>query len=171
MIRSRWGKVVSRILVNFCSRKNEESHQKEIGIMKNLICSKFFVFPMIVLLLTNGCTSVSTPASNATTPEANMPLPTDTAHTIAEVEQLAGFDIKEPAYLPSGVSFDYATYQKSPTPNVTLHFKIVHQTYGDMGAFFQIVQEPQTDAVPNPTSCTATENNCEMIQLGDAMVK
>ena len=81
-----------------------------------------------------------------------MPLPTDVPYTIAEVEELAGFDIKEPTYLPMGVSFDYATYQKSPYPNTTLHFKLVHETYGEMGAFFQIVQAPQAEASPNPTA-------------------
>jgi hypothetical protein len=45
-----------------------------------------------------------------------MPLATDGQYTIAEVEGLAGFDVKEPTYLPEGVSFDHATYQTSPSP-------------------------------------------------------
>jgi len=123
----------------------------------------------------NGCTPASTSVSAeplpANTLEANMPLPTDVPLTIAEAEELAGFDVKEPTYLPAGVSLDYATYQKSPYPNVTLHFKIIHETYGDMGAFFQIVQEPQAEAMPNPTACGVSGNDCEILQIGEMVVK
>ncbi|MDQ3005858.1 MAG: DUF4367 domain-containing protein [Chloroflexota bacterium] len=150
--------------------------------MKKIASSEFLAFGMSILFLLNGCTPASTPASvepirteiasqPANTLEANMPLPTDTPHTIAEVEELAGFDIKEPTYLPTGVSFDYATYQKSPYPNVTLHFKLVHETFGDMGAFFQIVQEPQAEASPNPTVCGDSGNDCEILQISNMVVK
>jgi hypothetical protein len=135
-----------------------------------------------MVLLMNGCTPASTPSSLAplqtgsspapeNTPEANMPLPTDVPRTVADAEELAGFDVKEPAYLPAGVSLDYATYQELPSPNVVLHFKIMHETYGDMGAFFQIVQEPQATASPNPTACGASGNDCEIVQLDDMIVE
>ncbi|HET9905113.1 MAG TPA: hypothetical protein VFQ23_00685 [Anaerolineales bacterium] len=145
--------------------------------MKNLRISVFFTLSTIIVLVITGCapasveplaTSISSQPEN--TMEENAPLPTNVPHTVAEVEELAGFDVKEPAYLPTGVSFDYATYQEAPFPNVTLHFKLVHETYGDMGAFFQIVQEPQAEAMPNPAACGATGNDCEVLQVGDVAV-
>lgn len=150
--------------------------------MKNLTRSEFLALSICMVLLMNGCTSAATPASveplqtdvssqPANTPEADIPLPTDVNHTVAEVEKLAGFDVKEPTYLPKGVSFDFATYQESPNPSVTLHFKIVHETYGDMGAFFQIVQEPQAEASPNPAACGDSSNECEIVQIGDLPVE
>ncbi len=107
----------------------------------------------------------------ANTLEANTSLPTDAPHTIPEVEKMAGFDVKEPTYLPTGVSFDHAMYQNSPYPRVILYFKLVHQTYGDMGVFFQIVQEPQAEISPNPTACGVTGSDCEIVQIGDVFVK
>ena len=107
----------------------------------------------------------------ANTLEANIPLPTDIPYTISEVEKLAGFDVKEPTYLPTGVFFDHAIYQNSPYPRVTLYYKLVHETYGDMGVFFQIVQEPQAEVSPNPTACGVTGSDCEIIPIGDVMVK
>ena len=150
--------------------------------MKTSIHSIFLVFNMLVILLISSCAPASTPASTeppqsntssqpATPPDVSVPLPTDVHYTVAEVEELAGFDVKEPAYLPKGVSFEFAAYQKAPHPNVTLHFKIVHETYGDLGAFFQIVQEPQAEALPNPAACGATGNGCEALQVGDLAVK
>lgn len=35
-----------------------------------------------------------------------------------------------------------------------------------MGAFFQIVQEPQGEAMPNPDACGASDNDCEPLQIG-----
>jgi hypothetical protein len=150
--------------------------------MKKLTRSEFLALSLCMLLFMNGCTSAATPASvepvqtdvpsqPANTPEADMPLPTDGNHTVSEVEKLAGFDVKEPTYLPKGVSFDYGTYQESPHPNVILHFKIVHETYGDMGAFFQIVQEPQAEASPNPAACADSGNDCEIVHIGDLAVE
>jgi DNA-binding CsgD family transcriptional regulator len=104
-------------------------------------------------------------------PEANIPLPTDVPHTLSEVEKLAGFDFKEPTYLPTGVFFDHAIYRKSPYPHVILYYKLVHETYGDLGAFFQIVQAPQVEVPPNPTACGLTGSDCEIIPIGDVMVK
>lgn len=146
--------------------------------MKTLTISEILALSLSIVLLMNGCAPASTPASvepfqtdissqPANTPPANIPLPTDVHYTIAEVEELAGFDVKEPTYLPKGVSLEYATYQKSPDPNVVLHFKIVHETYGDMGAFFQIVQEPRAGVSSTPSACDASGNDCEIVQLGD----
>jgi uncharacterized protein DUF4367 len=142
---------------------------------------EFLAFTMLIALLLSSCTSASTtmpaelPPAIASAPpitpaEANAPLPTDVPYTIAQVEELAGFDVREPAYLPEGVSFDFATFETSPHPNVILHFKFVHETYGDMGAFFQIVQEPQSETLPNPAACKAAANDCETLQVGDVSV-
>jgi len=87
--------------------------------------------------------------------------------TIAEAEKLAGFNVQEPAYLPEGVSFDFATYQEMPNPSVTLYFKIIHAQFGDMGVFFQILQELQEKAPPDVTSCDlSTDGICEILQFG-----
>jgi len=148
---------------------------------KRSISAEFLTFTTLIVLLMSSCAPASTPASaespqaNAssqpmTPAEASAPIPTDVPYTFAQVEELAGFDVKEPTYLPKGVSFDFATYRKSPHPNVTLHFKFVHETYGDMGAFFQIVQEPQAEAISNPAACEATGNGCERVQVGDLAV-
>ena len=40
-----------------------------------------------------------------------------------------------------------------------------------MGAFFQITQMPQAEALPNPDACGATGNDCEILQIGDVLVK
>ncbi len=136
----------------------------------------FLAFLALTILLLNGCmsatplTSISPTQADisqpATSPELDMPLPTDTPYTVAEVEKLAGFDVKEPTYFPNEVSFDFATYQKPPYPNVTLYFK-----YSDRGAFFQIIQEPQEGAFPNPDACGANGNECEILQIGNITVK
>lgn len=137
----------------------------------------FLAFAASTILLLNGCMSVTPPTSIAPTqadisppaiaPDPGTPLPTDTPYTaVAEVEKLAGFDVKEPTYLPIEVSFDFATYQKPPFPNVTQYFK-----YGDRGTIFQIVQEPQEEALPNPDACGANGNECETLQIGNITVK
>lgn len=54
---------------------------------------------------------------------------------------------------------------------MTLHFKLIHETYGDMGAFFQIVQEPQTEALQDPTACGVSGNDCELLQMGEKVVQ
>ena len=145
--------------------------------MNNLKVSELLAFSLSIVLLTNGCvpaavepTQTDTSSQSANTVEANIPLPTDVKHTMAEVEELAGFDVREPKYLPTGVSLDYATYQKSPSPYVTLQFKIVHETYGDMGAFFQIVQEAQEVAPPDTISCGQAADGCEVISIDDIPV-
>jgi hypothetical protein len=134
------------------------------------------VIIVLIMMLLNGCIPAIPPAPiaatqtnishTATALESDMPLPTDTPHTIAEVEKLSGFDIKVPTYLPNEVSFDFATYQPPPYPNVTLYFR-----YSDRGAFFQIMQEPQEGARPNPDACGANGNECETLQIGNITVK
>ena len=149
--------------------------------MKKLSMSNLLAIGLAMVLLVSGCVSASSPDSveplqtevasqPAGTPEAGVPLPTDIRYTTADVEGLAGFDVKEPTYLPSGVSFDYAAFQGSPHSNVILHFKLNHEIYGDMGAFFQIVQEPQAEALPNPTACGESGKDCEILQIGDLVV-
>jgi hypothetical protein len=114
----------------------------------------------------------STPASQPTLATDAPPAQqiNNDPQKVAEVEKLAGFDVREPAYLPNGVSFDFATYQASPTPAATLHFKIVHEIYGDMGSFFQILQESQTVAPPDTTSCGVAVEGCEILSIGDMQV-
>ena len=149
--------------------------------MKSSIHPIFLAFSLCIILLANACSPTPTsvpveplPANTVSQPantlEADMPLPTDTHHTIAEVEELTGFDIKQPTYSPAGVSFDFATYQKTPSPNVVLHFKMIHETYGDLGAFFQIIQEPQTKAPADTVSCGEPREGCEVLQIGNTPV-
>lgn len=145
--------------------------------MKNLRFSEFLALSVSIALLVNACAATSVeplatniPSQPENTLEENGPLPTSVPLTISEVEEVAGFDVQDPAYLPAGASFDYATYQAVPSPRVILHFKYVHETYGDMGAFFQIVQEPQAEAMPNPAACGASGTDCEVVQIGDMVV-
>ena len=86
--------------------------------------------------------------------------------SIEEIEKRAGFHIKEPTYLPEGVLFDFADYQQEPSPRAILHFKIIHKEYGDMGAFFQIMQSVQAEAPTFTISCGEIKERCEMLQIG-----
>ena len=92
-------------------------------------------------------------------------LDADCLHSIADAEKMAGFDVKEPGYLPEDVSFYYATVEEAPNPTVTLLF--LHEAHPDMGRFFQITQAQ--DAPPFfLTSCDgAGSDSCEMLQVGD----
>ena len=147
--------------------------------LKKITQSMFFVLSLPIIFLISGCASGSTPVvldplpENTSQPDPESTAPaeqslSDSPYSIAEVEQLAGFDVKEPAYLPKGVTFDFATYQEQPSPNVTLYFKIVHEQYGDMGIFFQIMQEPQAEAPA--VSCGESVEGCETLQLGGLAV-
>lgn len=128
----------------------------------------FMVFVVLASLLLNGCV----PAAQATLPvttsetQPGLPIATNIPGRIAEVETLAGFDVKEPAYLPAEASFNFAAYQSPPYPNVTLHFN-----YGEMGSFFQIVQEPLDGALPDPNACGLNGDECETLQAGGFTVK
>lgn len=131
---------------------------------------KVIVLSIAMLVFINGCASAPL-ATPAATPTTTGPLPTEVPRTLAEIETLAGFDVKEPTSLPEGAVFDYAVYKKSPHPTVISHFKLIHQTYGDLGAFFQISQEPQANAAPNPTACGVSGNDCELLHIGALAVK
>jgi hypothetical protein len=73
--------------------------------------------------LMGACTPVSSEIVPTATPEAVSPTPADLPvdpageegrYTLAQVRELAGFDVREPTYLPAGVSFEYAAHQASP---------------------------------------------------------
>jgi hypothetical protein len=53
---------------------------------------------------------------------------------------------------------------------VILQFKIVHETYGDMGNFFQIMQEKQSEAPPDVLSCGEKTEVCEVLQINGVTV-
>jgi hypothetical protein len=91
--------------------------------------------------------------------------------TLAEAEKLVDFKLQEPAYLPEGVSFAFAAYQQTTNPSVALYFKIIHPQFGDMGPFFQILQEPQAKAPPDIASCVESKDGiCELLQIGEIPV-
>lgn len=135
--------------------------------MKKLLLTALLGFG----LLLSGCAPASTPAAPQATPTSAQSQEPQVLKTIAEAESLAGFDVKEPTYLPTGVTLDFATYQAAPYPTVTLHYKLVHPTLGDRGAFFRIVQEPQAAAMPNPAACGAAGDECETVPMGGLTVK
>lgn len=114
-----------------------------------------------VFLLIIGCTSAATPGASSV-PEImvdNKPL------TLAEVEKVSGLKVSQPSYLPAGVSFDFATYQQTPFPAVTSQFKLIHEEYGDMGRFLQIIQEAQETAPASALSCGEDTEGCDVIQV------
>lgn len=133
--------------------------------MKYSIHTRCLILGITILVLAGGCTPSITEAVHPAQQAAG-----NTPQTIAEAETLAGFDVKEPAYVPQGVSFVSATYQATPNPNVTLQFRIVHETYGDMGNFFQIRQEVQSEAPPDVLSCGENTEGCEIIQINNMPV-
>lgn len=128
--------------------------------MKKSIRAIFGAFSILMLILVGGC-------SPASTSEASTPPSESTNSDIANAEKLAGFDVKEPTYLPKGVSFDSVTYQSTPNPYVILQFKLKHETYGDLGNFFQIMQELQSEAPPDVLSCGANTEGCEVLQINN----
>ena len=140
-------------------------------LTKKQILMAIVVTSLSVAWLLSGCALASVAPTSTATRDPNAPFQTAARHTIEEIEQLAGFDVKVPSYLPQGVSLDFATYEAAPHSSVTLHFKLVHETFGDMGPFFQIVQMPQAGAVPNPNACGASGNDCETLQAGDLSVE
>jgi hypothetical protein len=95
----------------------------------------------------------------------------DFLRSVADAETLAGFDIREPTYLPEGVSFLYGTYQAEPAPFVTLYYKLIHPEYGDRGRFFQITQTPLGQGSPSALTCGEPPSpNCELLDIGDMSV-
>lgn len=157
--------------------------------MKKIHPSVFLAFSLSMVLLISGCAPASTPvlleprptnpSRPTSAPELTNPPEATTVPeqriievplTIAEVEALAGFEVKEPMYLPAGVSLDFATYDDRRDRYVTLVFKIVHEEYGDMGRFFLISQEPQAEAPREAASCGEMVEGCEILQIGDMAV-
>lgn len=131
--------------------------------MKKRIRTTIGIFSLLMLVFAAGCTPASTP-------EATVP-PQETINAdVANVEKQAGFDVKEPTYLPQGVSFDSATYQAAPNPYVILQFKLTHEEYGDMGNFFQIMQESQSEAPADVLSCGTNAEGCEVLQVNNIAV-
>jgi hypothetical protein len=151
--------------------------------MKRSTHSVFLSLCILMVLLSTGCASASTPAAPVSDQEATQPSvdasqanpdpeqpQTPKQYTIQEVEKLTGFTVKEPTYLPAGVSFEYATYEEVPAPSVVLYFKIIHEQFGDMGTFFQIRQEQNTSAPADTASCTGYTEGCEVLQLNNVPV-
>lgn len=120
------------------------------------------VFSIWIVILLSSCASAS--ATQASTPQES------TNPQIADVEKQAGFDVKEPTYLPQGVTFDTAAYESDPNPYVILQFKIKHEEYGDMGNFFQIMQEAQSEAPADVLACGTNTEGCEVIEINNVSV-
>lgn len=159
-----------------------ENGGNSISAWRLLMNKKIFVIGggLLVVALLAMTFLTNLPDQNENVPPASVtpvntsapdvPSPTEIPYTLVEVEQVAGFDVQEPAYLPNGVSFDHAVYQKSPRPRVTLYYKLIHETYGDMGTFFHIVQEPQASGSQDPAACGTTGSECEIIPVGEVTV-
>jgi hypothetical protein len=137
-----------------------EGRQYELYTSVNMGCETPDGLTRLDLLrLAESITGVSTHPSGELDP--------DCLQSIADVETLAGFDVKEPSDLPEGVSFHFAVFNTKPYTYTTLHFKIIHKLYGDKGHFFFIDQVPQADAPVTATSCgQPVEDGCELLNLG-----
>lgn len=137
-------------------------------MMKRSFPSILLVFSLLTIFWINGCA----PASPMSPPELAVPAEqsVDNAQgTITEVEEFVGFNVLLPTYLPAGASLDFASFEPAPSPATVLHFKFVHERYGDLGPFFEIRQEAQTDASPASLSCGGGEG-CELVPLGEIPV-
>lgn len=134
--------------------------------MKKSTRTLFFIFSTTILLLMSGCAPASTAEASVPPQEGNA----NNLQTVADAEKLSGFDVKEPSYLPMGVSLDTVSYQSAPNPYVILQFKIIHETYGDMGNFFQIMQEAQQETPADVLSCGENAEGCEVLQINNASV-
>lgn len=130
--------------------------KKERGIVLVSLC---------ILLL-----SVLVSCAPAATAEISTPPQETIITSIADAEKLAGFDVKEPTYLPKGVSLASASYQSTPNPIVILQFKLNHETYGEMGNFFQVVQELQGEPPADVLSCGENPDGCEILQINNVPV-
>lgn len=95
--------------------------------MNGMMPLKTIMLWMILVIVMTGCTSGSTPESAGpvqtdtssqapNTREADTPLPTDAPYTFVEAEKLAGFDVKEPTYLPTGVPSNLQRFKNRPIP-------------------------------------------------------
>jgi hypothetical protein len=88
---------------------------------------------MTIVVLMNGCTATpistpfgplqtGTPTKSTTVLEGNTPLPTGESNPLAKVEELAGFDVKEPSLLPAGYVLEDVTVEEV-THSVCLHYR------------------------------------------------
>jgi len=118
-------------------------------MMKKTIQTTLLILAIWLALIVSACTSEQTSVSempiqantvseSAELPEATLLPSTEGILSVVDVEKLAGFDVKEPAYLPSGVSYQTAVFQNSPSPLVILQYKLVHEQFGEMGSFFHL---------------------------------
>ncbi len=149
--------------------------------MKKTVHTTLLILAIWLAMIDSACTSAPTQASEvpiqANTvsqpvklPEATQPPSTDGLLSVEDVEKLAGFDVIEPVYLPSGVSYQTAVFQNSPSPIVILQYKLVHEQFGEMGAFFQITQEKITQAPADMISCGEQTDGCEILKIGELSV-
>ncbi len=151
--------------------------------MKKVFRLLLTAFSLSIILSLISCASAATPLFPEPSP-TNPPQPTSTPGvnatpeqiiqdnplTVAEAEKLAGFEVKEPAYLPKGVFFEYAAYETPGFPGVTLHFKFIHEQYGDVGHFFFIGQERKAEAPPEAVSCGEMTEGCEVLEVNGVPV-
>jgi len=148
--------------------------------MKKNNLRMIFIFVVLLTMALSACTPVSSQTTEEPTqalilsdstelPQESLPPAENAVLTVSEVEKQAGFDVKEPTYLPSGVSFQTAVFQNSPNPMVILQYKLVHEQFGEMGAFFQITEESLPEAPADVLACVQADG-CEMLQIGDLSV-
>lgn len=107
-----------------------------------------------------GLTGNSTHAADELDPEC--------LRSIVDVEKMAGFDVREPAYLPKEVSFYFATFEKAPSPVVILRF--YHEQHRDMGTFFQISQQMEASPFYMTTCAESSSDVCEILQIDSTSV-
>jgi hypothetical protein len=95
--------------------------------------NQLLVLTMTIVLLMNGCTATqistpfatlqtSTPTKSTIVLEVNTPQPADESNHLANVEELAGFDVKEPTLLPAGYVLEDVTVEEV-THSVCLHYR------------------------------------------------
>jgi len=162
--------------------KNSKLKQhKEIETMKKTIQSILLILAIYLVMTVSACSSALTSASEepiqtntvsqlVELPEAIQTPFTEGILSVSDAEKLAGFDVKEPSYLPAGVSFQTSVFQDTPNPLVILQYKLVHEQFGDMGNFFQITQEQMPEAPVDMISCGAQTDSCELLNIGELSV-
>jgi hypothetical protein len=155
--------------------KKENNKMKKTTL--TILLFSVLCLSLIMSACTNSLTTVSkipihtnTVSQPTKLPEVTQPPSTEAFLTVEDVEKLAGFDVKKPAYLPAGVSFQTAVFQDSPNPVVILQYKLVHEQFGDMGAFFQITQERIPEAPAEMISCGEHADGCEILKIGQLSV-
>jgi len=89
-------------------------------------------------------------------------------HSATDAEELAGFDVKEPSYLPPDVAFYFASYDESTDPVVVLRF--LHLKHSNMGSFFQIEQYTKAPSFYMESCEGLSDETCEVLQVGTLSV-